>query len=259
MAPLKAAALAAAVGALVALRPPLSTAATVDAAAGIDHSEWDRLLRTYVDERGLVAYARWKDSGPDRLALSRYLERVAAEPRPPAAGGERAAALLNAYNALTISWILDNYPTRSIRRTFFPFGRRRHRVGGRLVSLDEIEHDTLRKLGDYRVHAALVCAARSCPPLAREAYRAGALHGQLDRAMDRWLAREDLNQLRGAGVRLSMIFKWFAGDFEAAGGAREVVKRHGGEAARRALAAPDVRLDYLDYDWSLNDAGPLPR
>lgn len=239
---------------LLALGPSLAAAGAVDVAAGVDHAEWDRFLRIYVDERGLIAYGKWKASATDRPALALYLERLGEAPKPAAAGRERIASLVNAYNAFTVSWILDNYPTRGIRYTFLPFGRRRHRLGGRLVSLDEIEHDTLRRLAGYRVHAALVCAARSCPPLAREAYRADAIDVQLDRAMERWLARPDLNELRpSGGARLSSIFRWFREDFDRAGGVREVVLRHGGDSARRALSMPDARIEYLDYDWSLND------
>ncbi len=238
-------------------RPPAATSGAVEVAAGIDHSEWDRLLRSYVDDRGLVAYERWQESEADRKALAGYLTRLAAPARPPASSSDLAASLINAYNALTVSWVIENYPTPGIRSTAGPFATRRHQVGGKLVSLDDIEHGTLRKLVSYRVHAALVCAARSCPPLAREAYRAEVLDAQLDRAMARWLSRDDLNHFgSGGGARVSMIFRWFGEDFEASGGVREVLRRHGGEPARRALAADRAPLEYLEYDWSLNDQAP---
>ena len=105
-----------------------------------------------------------------RAALRAYLARLGRNRptrRPPA--HDRAAALINAYNALTVAWILDHYPTPSIRALPDSFTAARHTVGGATVSLDRIEHEALRPEVGYRVHAALVCAARSCPPLAREA------------------------------------------------------------------------------------------
>lgn len=241
---------------LAAAGGPVPAADPVRVAAGIDHGEWQRLLERYVDERGLVSYAAWQASRDDRGALLRYLERLAGPAAPEAQGDERAATLINAYNALTVAWILENYPTRSIRDTRDPWGAARHRVGARPVSLDAIEHTALRPLAGYRVHAALVCAARSCPPLAREAYRGERLSAQLDRAMARWLARADLHRFDATPPQVSRIFDWFREDFENAGGLAAVLERHGPPAARAALARAGARASFLDYDWTLNDAAP---
>jgi len=230
----------------------------VQVPAHIDHAEWDRLLRVYVDERGLVDYGGWKASAADRGALSRYLERFTPEVRPAAEGKDEAAALINAYNALTIAWILANYPTRSIRSLDGSFDTARHRVGGRRVSLDDIEHKALRPRVGFRVHAALVCAARSCPPLARDAYLPERLDEQLDAALRRWLAREDLNRFSPAESKaeVSSIFKWFAEDFEKVGGVRGVLKTYGPPVARTLADDPRLKIEYLPYDWSLNDRAP---
>jgi hypothetical protein len=61
----------------------------------------------------------------------------------------RKAALINAYNALTVRWILSNYPVRSIWSTEDPFRAQRHVLDGKPVSLDEIEN-RLRAMGDPR-------------------------------------------------------------------------------------------------------------
>ena len=239
-------------------REAVVSAAAVEVRAGVDHAEWSRLLRAYVDERGRVDYGAWKDARGDRDALSRYLGRLAAPAEPAATGAERAATLINAYNALTVAWILDHYPTPSIRALAESFAAARHPLGGRTVSLDQIEHEALRPQIGYRVHAALVCAARSCPPLRREAYTAVALDAQLDAAMATWLAREDLNAYDPAGgvARLSSIFQWFADDFTKAGGVGEVLRRHGPPAARALAAKPDLKVEYVPYDWALNDQRP---
>jgi hypothetical protein len=250
--------LAAAVLAVGCRKESVASAAPVEVRAGIDHADWSRLLRAYVDERGLVDYAGWKSSREARAALDAYLARLAAASAPAATGNDRAASLINAYNALTVGWILDNHPMPSIRTLPDSFTAPRHTVGGRKVSLDQLEHEALRPVVGYRVHAALVCAARSCPPLLRDAYTSAGLDAQLDAAVERWLGREDLNRFdaQAGRAQLSAIFQWFADDFARAGGVAQVLKRHGPPAARALAERPDLKFEYLDYDWALNDQRP---
>lgn len=230
-------------------------AATVEAPQGIDHRPLDRLLEEYVDDRGLVDYAGWRESAEDWQALRDYTAQFAAR-GPAAEGDEKAASLINAYNALTIQWILEHYPTESILSLDDSWSQARHAVGGRMVSLDEIEHDTLRPLAGYRVHAALVCAALSCPPLWNSAYTSDGLDAELDRAMRRWLAREDLNQYlpEERRVSISAIFQWYAEDFAQAGGVRAVLARYAPAQGQDFLSSADeIEIDHLPYHWGLND------
>ena len=234
----------------------------VEVAQGIDHAEWNRLVRTYVDDQGLVDYARWKASEADVRALDGYLAAIAAPARPSAFGAEKSATLVNAYNALAIRWILANYPTESIQSFPDSFSAARHRVGGREVSLDAIEHQTLRPEVGFLTHAVLVCAARSCPPLAREAYRTDRFTAQASFAMLRWLARDDLNHFdpNTRRAEISPIFRWYAEDFDAAkGGLRGVLSLYAPDRARLFVSEPSSRISYKDYDWGLNDQGPHGR
>lgn len=242
-------------------RPPSPGSLTVEVPAGIDHDALDDLLRQYVDDKGLVAYERWAANGDDRARLDRYLAQLARSPEEPATGNDRVATLINAYNASTIDWILDNYPAESIRSLPRSFDGRRHRIGGRLVSLDDIEHGTLRPLMGHRTHVVLVCAARSCPPLASQAYRPENLDDQIDRAFRRWLAREDLNRFdpNEGTARISEIFRWFAEDFERAGGLQEVLSRHAPPGDRSMFDDRRIQIEFLTYDWGLNDQGGLGR
>ena len=82
--------------------------------ANVSHETWDVLLKKYVNDRGLVAYADWKKNQTDFEALDSYLKQFAEKPQTPASGNDAAASLINLYNATTISWILANYPTESI-------------------------------------------------------------------------------------------------------------------------------------------------
>jgi len=222
----------------------------------IDHSPWDSLLKQYVTPEHRVDYRGIEDRA---LAdLDAYLGRLA-EPWPagmsPAA---TKAALINAYNALTVRWILTNYPVASIWRTDDPFHARRHTLDGKRVSLDDIE-SRLRGMGDPRIHAALVCAARSCPPLRREAYVAERLDEQLDDNARRWLADETLNAFHPErkSAEISPIFKWYAADFRAAGGVEGFLERFGPIGRTAFLRGTGVRLAYRSYDWALNDTSPL--
>ena len=219
-------------------------AAPVDVPAGIDHAPYDRLLKKYVNDRGLVNYRGWKENQDDAQALSDYTLRFAKD-GPFAEGNEKVASLINIYNARTILWILVNYPTKSIKSTENPWGAKRHKVGGRVVSLDEIEHDTLRPLVGYRIHAVLVCAAKSCPPLRAAAYTPDNLDEQLDAAMRRWLARDDLNSFDPATGRaqLSKIFSWYAKDFP---DLPAILNKY-------APVSGNWKISDKPYNWSLNE------
>ncbi|MCI0457686.1 MAG: DUF547 domain-containing protein, partial [Gemmataceae bacterium] len=154
--------------------------------AEVDHSALDTLLQKYVDDRSLVAYAKWKDNAADLKALDQYLTRMGCvdlgKPAPRAA---QLAYWINVYNALTIRGILREYPTTSIRNhTAKVSGYNIWKdlvlwVDGKNYSLDNIEHQILRKMGEPRIHFAIVCASVGCPPLANRAYTAKDLHSQL--------------------------------------------------------------------------------
>jgi hypothetical protein len=222
------------------------------AAAALDHSVWDGLLSKYVTEQSRVDYSRWKQE--DIPALDRYLAQLAApwpKPMPP---GEEKAALLNAYNALTIRWILAHYPTPSIWKTKKPFSEARHTLNGAKVSLEMIE-TKLRQMGDPRIHAALVCAARGCPPLRREAYRGDRIDAQLEANTRQWLANRDWNRFQPETrtAEVSMIFKWYAKDFQDNGVEGFLAKYAPG--GRGTLEG--VKMTYRKYHWGLNDSGKL--
>ena len=224
---------------------------------GVNHDAWDELLAKYVDDHGLVAYADWKANRDDLKRLDEYLAQFEETSATSATGDDKAASLINLYNALTVRTILENYPTESIQSLAKPFDAKRLKVGGMDVSLDDIEHGTLRPLIGYRAHAVLVCAARSCPPLQRFAYREDKLDSQIDTAYLAWLGRDDLNRFlpKEKKVEISSIFNWFKEDFEKAGGTKEILAKHAPENARNFLAGGDYEIVYLPYNWGLNDQG----
>jgi Protein of unknown function, DUF547 len=241
----------------VAIISRAQTGENVDVRAGINHASFDRLLKNYVNEHGLVNYGAWKQNAADLSALDEYLRQFAVKIDRPAQGNEKAASLVNAYNAFVLRWILSNYPTESIWQLKDSFSGKRNEIGRRKVSLDDIEHGTLRPLISYRAHAALVCAARSCPPLQRFAYAGDRFDEQDDAAYSAWLAREDLNKFfpSETKVEISSIFKWFKQDFEKAGGIPKILGRYAPESVREFAASGNYQIKYRPYNWGLNDQG----
>lgn len=234
------------------------------------HAAWTAILEGAVDGDGLVDYAALRKA-PE--ALDRYLAALAAttpEDHGDWTRDQRFAFWINAYNAFTIQLVRDEGPVSSIRKLggwfgspweikFIPMPLFDPEEKGKDLMLDEIEHELIRPVfKDARVHAAVNCASRSCPPLRREAYRAADLDAQLDEQVRLWLADATRNRVtRGAkSLRVSKIFKWFDEDF---GDDREEIVEwiadHVGdpELARDLKArAGSIKLSYLDYDWSIN-------
>ncbi len=244
---------------LAALVSGANAAPTVNVPAGIDPAPYDALLRTYVDGQGLVDYSAWKANAADMRALADYVAAFGKTGGASARGDEEVAALINAYNAITILWILQNYPTESIRELDDSWGEARWNVGGKTVSLDDIEHKNLRPLIGWKVHALVVCAARSCPPLLNKAYTAENLASLTEEAYRLWLGREDLNQFDAGAVRLSNIFKWYADDFKGEGELARVLEAYAPERHLGFLKRRAYEVKYLDYHWGLNDQGERGR
>lgn len=219
----------------------------------IDPAPWDEILHQYVNQQHLVDYAKLKRQDSQKLGdFVASLARQGAQPLSPA---EKKALLINAYNAMTMEWIVENYPVQSIWNTPRPFKAQRFRLAGESISLDEIE-TRLRHMGDPRIHAALVCAARSCPPLRREAYTASKIDEQLDSNVRMWLANPALNQFdpdkRLATV--SPIFKWYGKDFQDnPGGLRGFLLKFGPPADMDKLRGGEFTIHYANYRWGLND------
>lgn len=194
---------------------------------------------------------------PDYAAALRDL--AAADPDALASEADRFAFWINAYNLLAIRTVVDHYPVSGIRDVgsfLFPVWKREAgKVAGRPVSLDHVEHAVLRpRFRDPRVHFAIVCASVSCPDLRAEAYDGARLDEQLDDAVRRFVANPAKGVAVGGTVRVSSIFRWFADDFGPAGVVAFLKARMEPAAASRLAGLRDGDLDWIDYDWSLNDA-----
>jgi hypothetical protein len=238
--------------------PPHSAAASDEATRteAFDHSSWDRLLRTHVDGDGLVAYRDLQEN--QSKELYDYLQELAlADPSGwPAA--EQIAFWINAYNSMIVAAVLEGESAESLlgRAKIFKFWK--FPVAGKERTLDEVEHEILRKQFEKpRIHFAIVCASRSCPKLRAEAFVAERLDAQLDDQGRRFLSdptRNEIDMDRSL-LRLSKIFDWFKEDFERNGSLPEFLARFVTSPPTRLWlekGAPGAEIEYLDYDWSLN-------
>jgi len=227
----------------------------------IDHSIYDTLLKRYVDQEGFVAYRQLK--AQDEARLQAYLDALGdVDPEQLRDRAERLAYWINAYNALTIKGILYFYPTKSIREHVSVIGYNiwkdyKMQVNGTAYSLDDIEHDILRKMGDPRIHFAIVCASVSCPKLLNEPYTGNRLDDQLTRSTRDFFSDPKKFRIdRSAGsVHQSPIMDWYKDDFGKNKMERlAFIKPFLSDADDRAfLDSSGLKVKNLDYDWHLND------
>lgn len=220
----------------------------------VDNSIFADLLDNYVTD-GVVDYAGLKKDESRLDAYLRVLEGVGIGTIDRDA---QFAFYINAYNAWTLKLILSGYPgIESIKDlgTVFksPWKKEIVRIDGRLTTLDHVEHGILRpRFKDARVHFAINCASRGCPPLITEPYQGDILEQQLDAVTGAFLNDPEYNRLEGNILYVSRIFKWFKEDFN-----KDIVGfflKYAKGTLEEGLEAGkgSIKIKYLDYDWSLN-------
>ena len=225
---------------------------------GQTHALFTSVLTNYVKD-ARVDYAALKAHPQD---LTRYLDQVAAVSKAEFkkwSEPEQIAFLANAYNAYTLRLIIDHYPLKSIKDigSFFqgPWDQPVVRLFGETITLNTLEHKILRvDYAEPRLHFALVCAAKGCPPLRNEAYVGVRLNEQLNDQGKQFLAETAKNRVEAAEhtVYLSPIFKWYAGDFEKkSGSVLAALKPYW--PAKPVAGYEEFEIRYTGYDWSLNE------
>ncbi len=238
--------------------PPTSESSVFDHS----HALFGRVLEEFVHD-GWVDYAGLEQNPAD---LKAYLDRLAVVSDTEFeqwSEREQLAFLINLYNAATLKLIIDHYPVESIRKIWpawkNPWKQEVVRLFGDEVHLDHVEHGLIRKdFKEPRIHFALVCAAVSCPLLREEPYTPGKLDEQLQDQGRAFLNTTSKNRvdIEGQTAHLSAIFKWFSGDFEEhSGSILAFVQGYFPEETARKIEDGTFKVEYLDYDWSLNDRG----
>ena len=228
--------------------PPPAKADPVNAEVGEElQRRMLSLLGTYTTPEGHVDYARLRASGEFRevVECSRRFQHLDLSllDTPPA----RLAFWINVYNALVLHGIISLGVRRTVWEVWNFFGRASYRIGGFTFSADEIEHGILRgnrrriipplrsfarrdpRLAmaitpvDPRIHFAITCGARSCPPIG--VYRTAAIDQQLDLATRNFVNQEIALDSQGR-IICSKIFKWYRSDFDTTGGLTDFLLRY---------------------------------
>ena len=210
------------------------------------HDIWDSELKKYVDKEGNVNYRLWKKNSK---LLETYLINL--ENNPPInqwTKNDSLAYFINAYNAVTVKLILDNYPLRSIKDLIIPWWLKRFKLNSEKITLNFIEHKILRKMDDPRIHFAINCASRSCPKLQNVAYYSHKLENQLNDAAIEFINDQTKNKINANRLMLSKIFSWFKDDF---GNRIQLLKFVNKYSKIKILES--ARIEYLNYDWNLNE------
>lgn len=265
---------------------PMAHAADAGEAKAFDHSysSYNALLNKYVKD-AKVDYGGFLAQKDEFELFLKSLGDVEQSEYEQWSHKEKLAYWINAYNAFTIKAIIDHYPiTRSFSfiGLFVPsnsilqikgvWDKLRFRAVGREVTLEEIEHEILRKeFNEPRIHAAINCASVGCPDLRSEAYTPGKLYVQLTDASVNFVNNPEKGfyiNPKKRRVEYSKIFKWFGEDFIQSYG--EGYKFEGRDEKQNAIlnfalvyVTPDENREFLKkndfntghlgYDWHLNE------
>jgi hypothetical protein len=212
----------------------------------IDHAQWNILLQKHVSSQGNVDY---KGFTKDAKALTSYLDYLSKHvPSKSDTKNTVLAYWINVYNAFTVKLIIDNYPVKSIKDIKDPWGKKFFTVGNKKYSLEDVEHEILRKMNEPRIHFAINCASFSCPNLLNEAFEAATLEKQLSTVTKSFLADTSKNTLTAKKITISEIFNWFASDFKTKGTLIDFINQYS-----TVKIDPKAKINYRDYNWSLNE------
>lgn len=210
------------------------------------HAAWDSLLQKHVSEAGKVNY---KGLQADKKALDAYCLTLSESPvQDNWTREQKLAYWINAYNAYTVKLIVDNYPTKSILN--LDGGKtwdvKRIKIGDKKYSLNQIENDIIRpQFKDARIHFAINCAAKSCPPLHNRAFTAENLETTLEARTAAFVKDKKHNVLSSNSASVSKIFEWYGADF---GDLKAFLSKYSEVKLKKTAT-----VTFQEYNWDLNE------
>lgn len=211
------------------------------------HAAWDALLRKYVSSSGKVDYAGFKN---EKGKLEAYIKTL--QDNPPVDGDwsrkEKLAYWINVYNAFTVKLIVDNYPVSSITKLEGgkPWDKKWIKIGGKTHSLNNVENDIIRpRFNEPRIHFAVNCAAKSCPPLLNRAWTAANLESNFAKQAKSFINNSKYNTISADKIQVSKIFEWYKEDF---GNLINYLNKFS-----ETKINSGAKIEFLEYDWSLNN------
>jgi len=227
------------------------------AAQEFSHEAFDGVLQDHVSN-GSVKY-------PDLANDSRfniYINQLnRGDPNSLPTREDRLAFWINAYNAFAIKGIVDGYSPQTTIGQWQYFIGRQYQVGGESLNLYDLEQAILiHDFQEPRIHFSIVCASQSCPKLRSEAFLPDQLEAQLNDNARRFINDSTKNRLdrQQKVAYLSKIFDWFTEDFVAHSGSltHYVSQFVRDPELARDLQTTTYKVEFLDYDWTLNGIPP---
>lgn len=219
-----------------------------------DYSVWGTILQKHYDETRGMDYRALKAAGLP--ALQNLRTRLASVDPKTLTRDQQLAYWINVYNVNVAALVAEHYPVKSIRALSTDplvrlnvFKKDIVPVRGGKISLNDVENEKIRKaFRDPRIHFAINCAARSCPPIRPAPYTGANLDAQLDEQVRKFIARGGVRVEKRNGrtiVHTTKIMDWFEEDFP--GGPLPFLRRY------LPIAGDRVSISYDEYDWDLND------
>jgi hypothetical protein len=215
------------------------------------HDTWNSLTLQNVTAGGKVNYKGMKTEMNQLLLYLSHLQNT--PPKVDWTKNEKLAYWINLYNASTVYLIASNYPTTSITKLNGgkPWDKKFVKSGTKIYSLNQIENEIVRpRFKDPRIHAALNCAAVSCPKMLNGAFLPAKLSAQLDQQSYAWINDASRNEVGPNKLILSKIFEWYGDDFTAGGGVVKFVNKYN---RTKIIINPKANISYKAYNWDLNE------
>lgn len=206
----------------------------------------DAFFKQYV-KNGRVDYKAIKENP---VALEKLLRSTNNITVSKSNANTYQAFWINIYNLSVIKGIVENYPVKSPLDIKGFFDKTTHSVGGKKITLNDIEHKLLRgNFNDARFHFVLVCAGLGCPPIIDEAYKPAMLDTQLDRQTRIALNNDNFIKVntKKKRVQLSEIMKWYKEDFTRNGNEINFINQY-----RTEKIPEKSKISYYPYNWNLN-------
>ncbi len=242
------------------------------------HSAIKSIKSKYYTDRGTVNYASIRGS----LEYIEYKKLTAGlrnfDPGTLENDNEAKAFWINLYNTIIVDGIIALGIKSSIKEVIGIFRGISYDIGGLKYSPDDIEHGILRansrrayfpfrQFGpfnpkkayclsdiDPRIHFALVCGSRSCPPI--KYYSPERIDDELQLAALNFINSSEVIVIpEEAKINISEIFKWYKADFGGEKGVIDFISRYIVDMDKKAFLSQHrdtLKIEYLYYDWNLN-------
>lgn len=233
---------------LTALMMLFAFSTTFAGTSGEFFSKADAFFKSNVSSSGGVYYASIKANPAE---LNELVDMIGSYAFKSADKKTQKAFLINAYNILVIKNVVDHYPIAKPLDVPGFFDRKKFNVAGMSLTLSDIENKKIRPVyKDARTHFVLVCAAKSCPPIANYAITPAKMDAQLNTLTKKAMNRSSFTKVNSdkKTVQLSQIFEWYKSDFLAEAGSEvEWVNKF-----RSEKIPTSYKKSYYTYNWALN-------